>query len=74
MTDYIQRYNGEWVDVTRGHFVACCDCGLVHEEDFSILDNRILRRSFRDNRLTAVRRRSLQTKKIGLFAKKKKKK
>lgn len=53
---YIQRYDGEWVDVTDGQFLACCDCGLVHDTEYAILDGRILKRSFRDRKGTAHRR------------------
>jgi hypothetical protein len=36
------------------------------------LGDRILRRSFRDNRATAAKRRSMKTRKEGLWAEKKK--
>jgi hypothetical protein len=72
----IQRYDGEWVDVTCERSVQCCDCGLVHEEDYRIIEGqdgqRIIRQAFRNNRLTAARRRSLKARKEGIFAKKKK--
>jgi len=73
---YIQRFNGEWVDVTAERWLACCDCGLVHQEEYHIIeaengDKHILRRVIRDNRATAARRRSLKAKKEGLWAKKK---
>ncbi len=55
---YAQRYDGEWVDVTDERAVACCDCGLVHSQEFIILDDRILRRLFRKAHLTAYRRRT----------------
>ena len=54
---YIQRHDGEWVDVTDGQSLACCDCGLVHKTEYAILDNRILKRVFRDKRSTANRRK-----------------
>lgn len=56
--EYHQRYDGEWVDVTDSNYDACCDCGLMHRYEFVVLDGRILRRVFRDNRKTAARRRS----------------
>ncbi len=61
--EYIQRYDGEWVDVTNGQLLACCDCGLVHEAEYEILDGRILKRAFRDKRATAHRRQRLAVKK-----------
>ena len=61
--EYIQRHDGEWVDVTDGQLLACCDCGLVHETEYAILDGRILKRAFRDRRCTANRRKKLSVKK-----------
>lgn len=55
-TPYIQRYDGEWVDVTNGQLLACCDCGLIHDTEYALLDGRILKRAFRDRRETAHRR------------------
>ena len=54
---YIQRFDGEWVDVTDGQLVTCCDCGLVHHFDFEILDGRILKRAKRLNLETSYRRK-----------------
>ena len=59
---YIQRYDGEWSDVTTGVNVACCDCGLVHHLEFAVLEERILKRVFRDRRATANRRRRKEVK------------
>jgi len=74
---YIQRWDGEWVDVTAERCLACCDCGLVHNEEYRIIEaengnEHILRRVIRDNRATAHRRMSMKAKKEGLFSKKKK--
>jgi len=73
---YIQRWDGEWVDVTVERYSACCDCGLVHKEEYNIIEaenstEHILRRVIRDNRATANRRRSMKARKEGIFAKKK---
>lgn len=72
----ITRFDNEWVDVTSERSVQCCDCGLVHKEDYRIVtsDNgdRIIRQAVRDNRATAARRRSLKAKKEGVYAKRKK--
>lgn len=70
---YRQRFDGEWVDVTTGRVGACCDCGLVHQEEYIILkgkngDLNILRRVFRLNKDTADRRRSMKARKEGLFS------
>lgn len=53
---YIQRYDGEWVDVTDGQLLACCDCGLVHDTEYAMLENRILKRAFRAKNETRYRR------------------
>ena len=53
---YIQRYDGEWVDVTAGQLLACCDCGLVHDTEYAVLGGKILKRAFRDRRQTGYRR------------------
>ena len=72
----IQRFDNEWVDVTCERSVQCCDCGLVHREDYRIIESEtgdhIIRQAIRDNRATAARRRSLKARKEGIFAKKKK--
>ena len=69
---YRQRFDGEWTDVSFGVIRACCDCGLCHKEEYKIIegenkDKRIIRRAFRLNRDTADRRRSMKSKKEGLF-------
>ncbi len=74
MPVYIQRWNGEWIDVTAERFLACCDCGLVHKEEYRIIiaddgTEHILRRVIRDNRATAGRRCSLRSKKEGIYGK-----
>lgn len=73
---YIQRFDNEWVDKTGPHFVGCCDCGLVHEVEFRIItgfdnEDRVIGQCRRDNKRTAVMRRSLKARKEGVFAKKK---
>lgn len=78
MSTYWARFDGEWVDVTADRFLACCDCGCVHREEYRIVtdaegNDHIIRRVVRDNRGTAARRRSLKMKKEGLWSKKKKK-
>lgn len=71
----ITRFDSEWVDVTCERSVQCCDCGLVHNEDYRIISSEngdhIIRQAFRDNRATAARRRSLKARREGVFAKKK---
>lgn len=73
----IQRFDNEWVDVTCERSVQCCDCGLVHREEYRIVptdgdSDHIIRKALRDRRATANRRRSLKARKVGIFAKRKK--
>lgn len=72
MAIYQQRDDGEWIDVTDGHYFQCCDCGLVHYYEYRVVSGRIIERAFRDNRATAGRRRSLKAKKQGLWSEKQK--
>ncbi|MGR3292509.1 MAG: hypothetical protein ACUZ9M_00670 [Candidatus Scalindua sp.] len=60
---YIQRHDGEWVDVTDGQLIACCDCGLVHDYEYACLDGRILKRAFRNKLETSYRRKRNDVKK-----------
>ena len=74
---YIQRWDGEWVDVTAERCLACCDCGLVHNEEYRIIEaengnEHILRRVIRNRRATANRRMSMKARKEGVFSKGKK--
>ena len=70
----ITRFDTEWVDVTCERSVQCCDCGLVHRENYRIIESEngdhIIRQAMRDNRATANRRKSLKAQKEGLWAKK----
>lgn len=63
MASFKQEYaeNGRWSrwvqPVRKGYKLCCCDCGLVHDMDFRIKDNRIQFRVARNNRSTAMVRR-----------------
>ena len=70
----IQRFDNEWVDVTCERSVQCCDCGLVHREEYRIVPtdgdgDHIIRKAVRDRRATANRRRSLKSRKEGIWLK-----
>lgn len=55
-SQYRQMYEGEWG--TPPAHEACCDCGLVHRVEYSLVSKRLEIRKFRDNRRTGqVRRR-----------------
>jgi len=74
----LQTYDYEWVDVTVRSRVECCGCGLVHKEEYKIIEGfsdgkHIIRQSITDNKATGNARRSMKAKKEGIFAKKKKK-
>lgn len=58
MRYYTQAADGEWIQpIKRGYRVACCECSLVHEVDFRIVDGRVQFRAWRDGRATAAKRR-----------------
>lgn len=40
-----------------GYRMGCCDCGLVHELQFMIVDDGVAFRARRNNRSTAAKRR-----------------
>lgn len=49
---------GEWFKpVHDGYKIICCDCGLVHEFQFRVIEGQIEMRAFRDNRSTGQVRR-----------------
>ena len=51
---YKKPLANEWVQpVRKGYKMACCDCGLVHDMDFRIKNNRVQFRVRRNNRATA---------------------
>lgn len=57
-----QAYDGVWIQPVRaGWQMACCDCGLVHDVSFRILNGRIQLKAYRNKKSTYNRRR---TKKI----------
>lgn len=48
----------EWQQpVMRGYRMGCCDCGLVHDVEFRLVDGRVQLRARRNNRSTAQIRR-----------------
>jgi hypothetical protein len=59
--DEIQGKDGEWVPATE--LMGCCDCGLVHQMEYKLVDEygvdvsnlidvRLMIRSIRDRELT----------------------
>lgn len=58
---YQQAIDGDWIRPKRtGYKVACCDCGLVHRFNFSVINGVFRFQAFRDNRATAAKRRKRQ--------------
>ena len=50
---YYHVTDGEWLQVKmRGQKTQCCDCGLVHRENYRIKDGKIEMQVFRDPRAT----------------------
>lgn len=48
----------EWVHPLPGYRMSCCDCGLVHELEFDVVDGgKVIFRARRSNRATAAVRR-----------------
>lgn len=58
MSRFARPQPNEWIrPVSRDYKMACCDCGLVHNLDFRIVDDRVEFRVRRNNRSTAMVRR-----------------
>jgi len=57
MSQYDQVYEHQWVDAGEKLYLACCDCGLVHEFRFRNVMGHIQFRCRRDNRATGQLRR-----------------
>ncbi len=52
--------DNEWINPTQTNYkMACCDCGLVHNIDFRINNNKAEFRVRRNNRSTAMIRRHM---------------
>lgn len=59
-TMYPKKYPGQEVEVDWKNLnlrMACCDCLLVHELQFTVKDNKVIVQAWRDNRRTAALRR-----------------
>lgn len=56
--DFIQTYDGEWnTPPTRVYYRACCDCGLVHKEQYRLKGGKLQYRVWRDKDETQKERR-----------------
>jgi len=62
MTEFYEVKPNEWqMPIMKKYKMACCDCGLVHNIDFKVIDNdtqkpikngRVLMKATRNNKLT----------------------
>jgi hypothetical protein len=58
---YHQVVDGEWIRPKKRQFrEMCCDCHLVHDLDFRIIDGEIEFRATRNNRATSAARRQFK--------------
>ena len=58
-TKYTDREDGEVFSIPwRNWKFKCCDCGLVHVADFSILDGQLVMKVWRDEHETKKARES----------------
>jgi hypothetical protein len=66
MARYRQEVGGEtgdgdwtrWIRATTTPYrIACCDCGLVHDLEFQVVDGQVEFRARRNERSTGQRRR-----------------
>jgi len=57
MARYPDIKAGQWVEVSPKYKICCCDCGLVHDLEFRIINGEVQMRAFRDNRSSSALRR-----------------
>lgn len=58
--DISQTIDGQWRTPTRKNFYrACCDCGLVHREEYRVRNGRVQYRVWRDEMETGRERRQI---------------
>ena len=52
-----------WINpaVPMEHKIVCCDCGLIHDIEFRVVENAVQFRARRNERATAARRRKYKT-------------
>lgn len=53
----VQIVDGVWYRMKGYTHTECCDCALVHREEFRVVDGHIEWRASRDDKQTAIRRR-----------------
>jgi hypothetical protein len=55
----IQIEEGKWYRVKGYTHSQCCDCGLVHKEEFKLENGELFFRTTRDEKETAAQRAKL---------------
>lgn len=55
----VQIEDGKWYRVRGYTHTECCDCALVHKEEYRLNDGHLEWRATRDDRVTRKRRKEL---------------
>jgi hypothetical protein len=55
----IQVYDDVWYRVKGYTHTECCDCALVHKEQYRLVDGHLEWSAVRDDKMTAERRKEL---------------
>ena len=55
----VQIEDGKWYRVRGYTHTECCDCALVHREEFRLVDGHLEWRAVRDDKKTHKRRQEL---------------
>jgi transcription initiation factor TFIIIB Brf1 subunit/transcription initiation factor TFIIB len=55
----VQIAEGKWYRIRGYTHHECCDCGLVHKEEYRMNDGHVEWRAMRDDAQTAKRRKEL---------------
>jgi len=55
----VQIEDGKWYRVRGYTHTECCDCALVHKEEFRLEDGHLEWRATRDDKSTDARRKEL---------------
>jgi len=55
----VQIEDGKWYRVRGYTHTECCDCALVHKEEFRLVDGHLEWRATRDDKATDKRRKEL---------------
>ena len=64
MSRYKDVIDGNWMLIKAKGRTACCDCGLVHDEEFRVTKDGLLFKAVRNRRATAQVRRHMNVKLI----------